>query len=48
MPAPARLHAALGLLPDDPTRLDEIREALLTVDLNDLPTLRDLLLPHAA
>ncbi len=43
----ARLHSALALLPDNPALLGEIQEALLTVDLNDLPTLRDLLKPHA-
>ncbi|HEX7445992.1 MAG TPA: bifunctional serine/threonine-protein kinase/formylglycine-generating enzyme family protein [Pirellulales bacterium] len=46
--AEERLRLDLALLEDDPTRLDDLVEALLACKHDDFPVLRDRLQPYAA
>ena len=43
---PAKLNAALALLPVDARQVDYLERQLLVVDQNTLPTVRDALQPH--
>ena len=43
---PAKLRAALALLPVDATQVDELSRRLLELEPNTLPTVRDALLPY--
>jgi len=43
---PAKLHAALALLPVDVTQVDYLKRQLFVVEQDTLPTVRDALKPH--